>query len=302
LLTGGRRSIGKVVALPFSRAVPVPELVVKFARVPEADAALEREASVLRELTKRRPPNPGAPRVLAVGRRVGRVAVAESAIHGTPLTSQLTAGSFGELARLVTGWLADLVVPGFPAPRAGWEARLVSAPLEDFRHRFEGAVDRALVDAIRARLETLRSLPLGFEHRDCAPWNVTLTADGKVALLDWESAEPLGLPGTDLTYFLANAAFLVEGSFESGRTRETYSRLLNPGTAIGSLAAECERRYCERLRIDAQSFTALRLLCWIVHSRSEHERIAADSAGAPSLRALRESAFLGLIREELDRS
>jgi hypothetical protein len=43
----------------------------------------------------------------------------------------------------------------------------------------------------------------------------------------------------------------------------------------------------------------LRLLCWMLHSRSEYGRFVADAGGVPQPSQLRRSLFLGLWEEEL---
>lgn len=301
LLTGGQRSISKVVGLRFFPQGSVPELVVKFARVPEADASLEHEAHVLSTLAAERASLPGVPRVLAAGHRAGRVAVAESAIHGVSLLSQLTAETFPDLAERVTSWLIQLANVNMPDPHRDWQRSVVARSLEEFERDFRGVVDTATIECARARLERVGPLRPSFEHRDCAPWNLILTGDRTPAVLDWESAEPRGLPALDLVYFLANAAFLLEGTLGTGRARETYVRLLDPTTAIGSVAAESFAVYCAGVGIEPAVLAGLRMLCWVVHAHSEHARARSDGGGVPSRDTLRASTFLGLIHEELRR-
>jgi hypothetical protein len=177
----------------------------------------------------------------------------------------------------------------------------VERPLEEFERAFGRAAGAETAEQARALLDGLDDLPEACEHRDCAPWNIVLTDHGAPALLDWESSDPHGLPCLDLVYFLANAAFILEGALESGRTRETYARLLDEATPLGRVAATCMREYCGRVGIAAHNIARLRLLCWIVHSRSEYLRLEEDAAGRPDSASLRASVFPGLIREELRR-
>jgi hypothetical protein len=299
LLTGGPRTISKVIGVPLSAAGARPEIVIKFARVPEADSGLRHEADVLGELTARRSVIPGVPQVLATGRRCGRIAVAETAIHGVPLFSRLRRETYPELASRVTTLLIELAGASDPQPRDSWDTRLVGRPFETFQRQFSAAVGAATLEAARRRLAALGPLPLTCEHRDCAPWNLIVAADGQLGMVDWESAEPQGLPGMDLIYFLTNAAFMVEGALRPGRARETYARLLDRSSFLGRVAAACLERYCTAVGIEPGQLAALRVLCWIVHARSEHARATADSAGPPSVRALQQGTFIGLLAEDL---
>jgi len=304
LLTGGKRSINKVVALGFRRSGDAggPDLALKIARVSDAEPGLRREAEVLRELERERPEVPGIPRVLGEETRSGRLGVAESPVLGRPLLDQLTPASFEGQARAVTDWLAGLAGRPSAEPRAGWWPRLVGEPLEEFERTFGPVAGEGLVERARRALDPLGDLPLVCEHRDCAPWNVLITPAGDLALLDWESAEPRGLPALDLVYFLANSAFVLDRALESGLTRESYGRLLDPGSATGAVAEACLRQYAGRVGSDPAQLPALRLLCWIVHSRSDYRHLELKSAGTPSPSDLSRSFFLGLVEVELGRA
>jgi hypothetical protein len=298
LLTGGKRSINKAVGLSFANDAGAAETVVKFARVAAADEALAREAATLRLVERDRPGATRVPRLLAEGRRAGRHALAESAVHGEPLIAALSPGNFGQLAARVGDWLVNLS-GGAGHSREEWWPRLVGAPLARFEQSFGEVVATDTKERLRGELAAIGDLPEACEHRDCSPWNVVLDADGGPGLHDWESAEPHGLPGLDLAYFLANCAFVLDGALESGRTRESYERLLDPATPHGAIAAACAERYCGRVGISTADYARLRLLCWAIHTASDHQHLTMAAAGPPGREALRSSSFLGLLEAEL---
>lgn len=299
LLTGGHRSINKVVGLPFAIGGGEPQAIAKFSRVPAADEALACEATALRAIERDRPGVPGVPRLLAMGKRSGRHALAESAVHGKPLLAALSPASFEELATRVGDWLVGLS-GGEPRERSEWWPRLVGEPLARFERNFGDVVPADTLDALRRVLGEIGNLPEACEHRDCSPWNVVLDEHGAPGLLDWESAEPHGLPGLDLAYFLANCAFILDGALESGRTRESYERLLDPTTPYGAVAAERVAGYCGRLGLADEDFARLRLLAWVIHSASDHTHLEMAAAGPPGHEALRGAMFLGLIETDLE--
>jgi glycosyltransferase involved in cell wall biosynthesis len=301
LLTTGHRSINKAVGLAFEPGAAKPTAAAKFARVPEAEPGLEREAAVLRRLGEERPDLAGVPGLIGQGRRNGRFAVVEGAVEGRSLLDVLNHENFEEMAMRITRLLIELARPGRRSDPE-WRRRLVAEPLDWFEGGFGPAVDPALIERARAALDGLGDLPLTCEHRDCSPWNVLLTPAGDPVLLDWESAEPDGLPGMDLVYFLANCAFVLDGSLESGRTGESYARLLDPATPHGRVAARAIAECTAALEISAEDFRRLRLLCWIVHSRSDYRHLQLESPGDPAPEALRSAPFLGLVEEELRRA
>ncbi|HEX2392725.1 MAG TPA: hypothetical protein VHI77_07380 [Solirubrobacterales bacterium] len=300
LLTGGHRSINKVVALDFDPETGRPRGARKIARVEEAEPGLRREADVLEWLAGEALAGEGFPAPRGRGRRGGRLAVAESVIEGDPMLDRLTPLSFEEMARRVTDLLVELAARR-REPESGWRQRSIELPLADFQAAFGAVVSAADRARLRAALGEIAELPRVCEHRDCSPWNLVLAARDRPALLDWESAEPDGLPLLDLVYFLANAAFVLDGALEAGTTRQSYARLLDPATAHGRVAAEAIERYRQALRLDPADVPRLRLLCWLVHCRSDYRHLRLEVAGEPSERALRGAPFLGLVEEELGR-
>lgn|GEM_PF-125016 len=316
LLTTGHRSINKAVGLAFEPGVERPTAAAKFARVAEAEPGLEREASVLRRLGEERPGLQGVPNLRGEGHRAGRFAVVQDAVEGGSLLDLLRPENFEAMATRVTQVLielanADAQIPhtaidppmgGEMQARASDRRRPFEEALADFERQFGSVIPPSLVTDARAALDGLGDLPPAYEHRDCSPWNILITPSGDPVLLDWESAEPDGLPGMDLVYFLANCAFVLDKAIESGHTRESYARLLDPGTPYGRVAAKAIADYSAALDIGSDDFRRLRLLCWLIHSRSDYRHLQLESPGPPRPGDLRRGMFLGLVEEELRRS
>jgi hypothetical protein len=274
-----------------------PPVVVKFARVPQSEKGLAQEAEVLRRIEDERPDVEGIPRVKALFRRAGRLAVAETPVFGRSLLPELTPENFGDHALRITRWLVELAGSGPPVPAAEWWPRLVDQPLEQLERGFGGVLAPGSIERARRLLVGLGDLRLAFEHRDCAPWNVVLTDGGAPAVLDWESAEPRGLPACDLIYFLATATFVLEGSIESGRIRQDYAVMLDRRSAYGRIAAACLDEYSRRLGLDRDAVRRLRLLCWIERCRRGSPELGAGTG--IDERISMEAVSLGLVGEEL---
>ena len=301
LLTGGRSSINKVAGLVFADADRQPRMIVKLPRLAESAAALAREAVVLRAVEADRPGRlEGVPRVIFFHECAGQTALGETVLMGEPLFRRLRRDNYRDLALKMTAWLADLAGRAPARPRAEWWQRLVEATLIDFEQAFGPILDPERLRETRAILATLGDLPLVCEQRDCSPWNVLIAPDGKLAVLDWESAEPRGLPALDLIYFLTYLAFFLDGAMETGQYRESYRAALDPATFTGGVLAECQGRYLALTGIDPATLRPLRLLAWLIHSPSEYRRFAAESAGRPTPGHLRSSLFVQLWENELE--
>jgi hypothetical protein len=300
LLTGGARSINKVVGLIFANWEDRPRLAVKMARVPEAIPGLRREATTLRAVEALRPGGvPGVPHILFAEERDSFIAIGETVLTGTPVWMALGHDSYRQLALQATEWLADLAAkPALQAP-ADWWPRLVEPVLADFCTAFGAVVNADMVHSTRSILATLGDLPRICEQRDFSPWNVLVASDGHLVVLDWESAEMQGLPVMDLVYFLTYLSFFLDGALDRGAHREAYRAMLSPTTTTGAVFQECMEIYAQRIGHALEDLQALRVLVWLIHARSEYQQIAGDYAGKPPREALQRSIFVCLWEEEV---
>jgi aminoglycoside phosphotransferase (APT) family kinase protein len=298
--TGGLRSINKVVVLAFADSEERPRVALKLARVPESEPALAREAAALEAVhSGRSAPLLGVPRVVFSDPGGRLAAIGETIVEGQPLSTKLDARSYRSLALEITDLLSDLAGAPSPLPRDQWWDRLVEPVFGHFEACFGEVVEPAHLRIARAALSALPDLPLVCEQRDFSPWNVLVSPSGELAVVDWESAEPRGLPSLDLVYFLAHAAFFLDGTMGSGRERETYATMLEPSTLTGTVYLECAARYAHRTGIDTTALVPLRMLAWMLHARSDHEHLVMEAGGRPDEAALGGSVFLGLWLEDV---
>jgi hypothetical protein len=276
-----------------------PRLVVKIARVADARAGLLREATTLPRLEVHCGERlKGAPRVLFTVDDQNSVVVGESALPGVPLQTLLHRRSYRRLALQATDWLIDLAGCAPRDDRTLPPNRLVDEALAAFESSFGSLLEPELLARTRRAMARLSGLRSVCEHRDFSPWNVFVTPRGGFAVFDWESSEPAGLPGLDLHYFLAYLAFALDRAGQAPAMLQSYRALLDPTTFTGAVYRECLSRYAERVGLDPAQFHALRLLTWIIHSRSEYRRLTADAVGAAPVDLERRSLFLGLWRAE----
>ncbi len=299
LWTPGHRVISKIVAMVFHKTRETPAAVVKIPRSEIAAMALEAEAQNLAMLASRETMPGGIPSLLFTSEWKGIRVVGETFITGQPIYTVLDRNSYRDLALKVTDWLMDLTTGTIPSPRAEWWDRLVGSVIEEFEKEFGSVFDAQEISGLHQVLDGLEDLPLVFEQRDCSPWNILIDEQGEIKVLDWESAEPQGLPGLDLIYFLTYLTFFIEGAMETGGYLAAYSKVFDPDFLPGKINHECQARYCAQSNINPATFKALRLLTWLVHSRHEYRRIKEDAAGNPAPDALRAGLFSQLIREEI---
>ncbi|HEY6057371.1 MAG TPA: glycosyltransferase family 4 protein, partial [Candidatus Limnocylindrales bacterium] len=306
LVTGGPRTISKGVGLVFVDGGPSPRLAVKMNRTPEARPRVAHEADVLASIEVARPDLPGIPRIRRREERADLLLLGESPVIGTRLDASIARATFPARAALVTDWLTRLAGPTRAVPRERWFERLVTPVAAAFEQDFGTVLADHDVRASHELLAALPALPLVLEQRDMGPWNLLLAADGGLGVVDWESAEPEGLPALDLVYFLVYAAFQVEGApfhldgaGRIGSVLDAYRRTRDPRTGVGQVAQVSLRRYCAGVGVDPAALPALHALAWMIHARSESQRLREDAGGAPGQAALRAALMPALWKAEL---
>jgi Phosphotransferase enzyme family len=263
MLTGGGRSWSKVVLLVFAEPNPYPQMVIKLPRVPGAASGLTTEATALRAIQSRRPGGvSGVPEVLFCQEHAGLLTVGETVVAGQPVSTQVRRSNFRDLALKATDWLSELAGHSEVCSPALWWDRLVEPVLAEFGEVLGPSGDRGMLRETRDRLSTLGALPLVCEHRDFSPWNLLVTPDGQLGVVDWDSAELQGLPAQDLIYFLTLLAFHLHGAWN----RESYRATRDPSTFTGSVLSECVARYACRTGLDAAAIGPLRLFAWVRHA------------------------------------
>jgi len=171
----------------------------------------------------------------------------------------------------------------------------VTSIVRTFDDDYAPVIRPPLRQAIDQRLATLGPCPVVCEHRDFSPWNVCLGADGgALVVFDWESAVRFGIPALDLIYFLSHlAAEASPGRLDADSYRAAWA----PSTVVGRANRDCVAMYVESMGIEPGSVPALRLLTWMLHARSEYQRLVEDT-GTVSEAQLRRALFYTLVEQE----
>ncbi len=300
LVTGGPRSVSKVVLLAFAEPSPLPAVAVKAPRVEAAASGLRREGAVLAGLALRRGDSiPGTPGLLFSREIDGVPLIGETALSGQPLDRLLSRRNFRPWSIKVTDWLAELARGSTSLPAAHWRETIVEPMLAQFADRFGRVVDQGLVREAEGILRTLGPLPAVPEQRDFGPWNLLVTPGSELAVLDWESGEVEGLPGLDLLYYLAYGSFNVDGAHDRDSRLASYQRSLDPTTRTGAVRRECIENYIRITGVEPADLGPLRVLLWLIHAQSDFRHAEADAGGAPTSNVLGRSFFIRLWEQEV---
>jgi Phosphotransferase enzyme family len=292
LRTPGFSATNKVIGMAFAGG-PMPAVLVKTVRRAQWETSLQAEAAALEQLANLGVTD-GPPRVLGFTAVDGVSVLGETYLSGEAIHHVLTERPPEEIAAVAADWLAGFACRTRGPASDDWTA-VRDRALAEFEIMFAGLVDPALMQVTRLCLSSVGDLPVVFEHRDFAPWNTLLDSAGTLSVLDWESAEPNGVPGLDLFYFVTYLALLGNRSVTPPDARATYRRTWHEDTGFGP---QVLRRYARAMELDLDMLRPLRLLVWPIHARSEYQRMARRAGTPPSVATLRESLFLALWEEE----
>src|SRR5262249_34408230 len=197
----------KVLFFLFDRSADTPEYIVKMTRDSALNPRLENEARALMWLAERgtgdREP---FPKIVFHGHHKDLAIVGETVIDGVPLERGSSGAAASEHAAAAAEWLTELGAA--TADRSAVSPLQVSEALGPLVervaqiYRLTQEQHDFLAGQIAAVGRSRAAFPLVFQHGDPGTWNIWVTPSERVAFLDWEAAEPHGMPLWDLFYFV----------------------------------------------------------------------------------------------------
>jgi aminoglycoside phosphotransferase (APT) family kinase protein len=266
--------------------------MVKYPRYEEYNYRVEMEYIALQKLQPFLPPGSArVPRPLAIGKLEDLVVTVETALPARPLRAYLREHPGANVNHLramypLARWFAELHARAArPATDADLQ-RHVFEPLEAAAAELElWSEEQAGLSRLCAMAEaaTRTPLPMVCRHNDPGTTNVMVDKKGNfVGLIDWESGD-IGLPATDLIYFLARFGFETRAAGtpdELTGFRELFFRGFSSDRSAlpSTLAAEWLQEYCRLVGVSHESLPLLFGLCWIMHARNERNHLAGLSA------------------------
>jgi aminoglycoside phosphotransferase len=266
LVTPRFRVSSHVVFLVLARDQSTPVLVVKVPRLSGANEMIEREAANLRMIQAAHPGGfDSIPRVIAFEAHCGRQILVETALVGRPMDPPTVRRNPAACCHAVTSWLTDVQTKAVSQAKNNfnWFEPLIERPLRYFASVVPlSDEENRLVERTWDLLTPLRwmRLPLVTDHGDLSHPNIILLENGGLGVVDWELADPLGLPAHDLFFFLTYVAF----ARHKARARGNYLRPFHDAFfKDGSWTSPYIKHYAEQLQLSSRALTPLFILTWV---------------------------------------
>jgi hypothetical protein len=289
----------KVLLFLFGEREEQPQAIVKIPRDAGFNERLENEWRALRYLEERGICADGTyPSPLFIGRHAGLAILGQTALVGAPFQRCLKESRDPEAGGKVVDWLVELGVATSHRPH---DASLVADRLQGLLDRFDEVYRPSrdtvtfLADKVAAVAAGRDALRLVFQHGDPGPWNLLVTPDGKPAFLDWEAADPDGLPLWDLFHFLRSFGFAISKTARRHDHVRSFAEQMLDASELNRLLVEATSRYCRELPLSPRLVEPLFYLCWMHRAVKEASRLREDR-----LQTGRYVTFLGLAVEQRD--
>ena len=283
LVTPRFRASRHVIFLVLAASRGEPVLVIKVPRLAGDPRGIQREAANLRAARALRTGGfDSIPRVMACEPYGDRWMLVETALGGRPMDPSLVRRKLAACCHAVLDWLAGVQPPdrAMAADDEDWLPRLIERPLRRFEEVFPVSAEEArMLRTTREVVSTLHGVnfPLVFEHGDLSHPNVLVRRDGRAGVIDWELAEPHGLPVQDLFFFLTYAAFAAGKARRDGRHVPAFHAAFFGQNAW---ARRYVLAYARRLQLPLEALTPLLVACWARRVTGLLDRLGdADRAG-----------------------
>lgn len=293
----GEYSTRKVLFFLTAPGQPTPAYIVKMTRDPAFNIRLENEYQALEILYARGVGTAETlPKPLFCGHHADLAIVGESIIEGESFAKKTQRNADCPYLQAAIHFLSTLGTA--TADHTAATPYQVAQALETLFDRFQAiyqlkpAQATFLAEQIQQIRQSPAAFPLVFQHGDPGPWNMMVTPSGQVAVLDWEAAEPQGIPLWDLFYFLRSYALDIARAGGVNDGLHGYKQQFLADTPLSSLVVETVQRYCQAIDLPTALILPLFYTCWMHRALKEATRLPVNKVDS--------GRFVNLLRMCID--
>ncbi|MDZ7267829.1 MAG: phosphotransferase [candidate division KSB1 bacterium] len=274
----GRYNSNKTIFFLFAEQSSRPELIIKMTRAPEFNFRLENEQRMLLRLQEQRSVPPDTfPEPVFFGHHAGLAICCQRAVHGVPFRSRTHGTSACPFARQAIDWLVQVAAGSAPENRVA--ATAPAAVLQTLFERFTGLyqlspAERDFLQKQIARVAaSRRPFPSVLQHGDPGTWNMLVSAQGRVSVIDWEAGEVQGMPLWDLFYFMRSYGNWMARRQGLRDALQGFRSMLLAASPLSALLAQTVARYCAVTSLDRALVGPLFFTCWLHRALKEASRL-----------------------------
>lgn len=298
LAAPGRYGSQKLLLFVFDGAGEAPAYLAKITREARHKPRLENEWRALNLLREQGIGDDGTvPRPLFLDSHASLAVLGETAVDGVAFLERTEASAECPYARAAVDWLLELGVRTArrASPRAPRSTEVLGALVDRFGaiYRLERHHLTFLSRQAEALAEPGRALPFVFQHGDPGPWNVVVTAEGLPAFLDWEAADPRGMPLWDLFHFLRSYGLTVSRAAGTRDALRSFAEHYLDDSPLNDVLVGATVRFCAHTGLAPDLVGPLFYLCWV-------HRALKEAATLPP-RRLGSGRYVNILRLAIDR-
>jgi hypothetical protein len=272
----------KVLFFLFEPAAETPQYIVKMTRDPALNPRLENEGRALEWLTARGIGDlETLPQIVFQGHHHDLAIVGETVIDGVPFEQRSSGAADCPLAGAAAAWLTDLGAA--TADTSAASALQVGEVLGTLFDRFAQIYTLTpkqhefLAGQIAVISRSRSRIPLVFQHGDPGTWNIWVTPSERVAFLDWEAAEPQGMPLWDLFYFVRTYGAWAMRAGSSGDIMKGFVSQFLSASPFQQLLIVATEQYRKQVDVPAELIEPLFYTCWMHRALKESTRLTAGN-------------------------
>jgi aminoglycoside phosphotransferase (APT) family kinase protein len=306
ILTPNFRASRHLIFLLFPEGQRTPALVAKVPRAADGGSSLEQEARNLQAVHAATPGGMDSiPRLVAYETYCGYPLLIETAIVGPLMSPAAVRANRDANCDLLLEWLVTLERSTASTADVGWFERLIEQPIGELARLLsldEG--EQQALEQTHQHTQALRSanFPLVCEHGDMSHPNIILLSETQVGVIDWELADPHGLPACDWFFFLSYvASALAQARTPDEHLKAFESAFFGQTAWAGALI----RRYTQSMGLADDLLKPLFVACWARYTaylllRLSEQQVAADADSAKWLRTNRYYHYWRYTLDHLD--
>ncbi|MCG8604896.1 phosphotransferase [bacterium] len=282
LSTRGLGNSNKAIFFLFKDADRKPEAVIKITRAKEFNYRLENEYQMLSRLKEKALVKAETiPEPLFLDYHNELAVMGMRAVEGDPFRKRTQADEHCPIASDAVQWLVELGANS--ADHNAASSTEVVLALWDLFERFTEIYNLPgqYTDFLKDQLAVLESaqedVPLVLQHGDPGTWNMLVSEEGKVIVIDWESGEAQGMPLWDLFYFFRTYASWVSRMKGSRDSLKNFSNEFLEPTPLAAILQDVTERYCEATGLESKFIQPLFYTCWMHRALKESMRLTRET-------------------------